>query len=73
MSPESLGKLIKRVRKSAGITQVEVSKYVGISQSAFSKIEAGHLAVGFREMILICEAIGLPLVTAKRTLMGDEK
>ena len=43
---EVVGQLIRHWRRSAEVTQVELSNYLEISQSTMSKIEAGLLEPG---------------------------
>lgn len=41
ISRKDLGLFLKRARKSARLTQIDVSRALGISQSAWSKFENG--------------------------------
>lgn len=47
--------IIKALRKYYGSTQVEFSDFLGVSQGALSKIEAGKLEISALQWITICD------------------
>lgn len=51
-----LRKQLKSIRKSAGLTQVQLAQKLGIDQSYLSKIESGHRFVDTLLFIDICIA-----------------
>jgi len=58
---EHLRKELRKLRKAAGLTQVELSKKLGIHQSFVSKYESGERQLKFQELELICEACNTSL------------
>lgn len=62
-SPEQveLLKLLREKRKAAGLSQFELARQLGRSQSFVSKYEAGELRLDLIELNLICRALGIPL------------
>lgn len=58
---ESLTDKIKRLRKSSGITQIEVANAAGITQSGFASIEKGNTkSITIEVGIGIAKALGVP-------------
>jgi transcriptional regulator with XRE-family HTH domain len=58
---ESLTDKIKRLRKSSGITQIEVANSAGITQSGFASIEKGNTkSITIEVGIGIAKALGVP-------------
>lgn len=53
---ECLRKELRQMRKAADLTQVELSKKLGIHQSFVSKYESGERQLKFQELELICQA-----------------
>lgn len=51
--PAIVGRVLALVRKDAGVTQERVAKHLGISQSAWSKIERGTVAVTVEQLGLL--------------------
>lgn len=60
---EHLRKELRKLRKTAGLTQVELSKALGIHQSFVSKYESGERQLKFQELELICEVCNTTLHT----------
>lgn len=60
---EHLRQELRKLRKAAGLTQVELSKKLGIHQSFVSKYESGERQLKFQELELICEACNTSLHT----------
>ncbi len=61
-----LVELLREVRKSAGMTQVELAEKLGQTQSFISKCEKGDLRLDVVQLARICEALGLSLSTFVR-------
>lgn len=58
---ESLTDKIKRLRKSSGITQIEVATAAGITQSGFAAIEKGNTkSITIEIGVGIAKALGVP-------------
>jgi transcriptional regulator with XRE-family HTH domain len=62
-SPEQveLLRLLREKRKDAGLSQIELAKRLGRSQSFVSKYESGELRLDLVELNLICRALGISL------------
>lgn len=58
---EHLRKELRKLRKAAGLTQVELSKKLGIHQSFVSKYESGERQLKFQELELVCQACNTSL------------
>ena len=54
-------RLLREVRKKAGITQVKLARELGETQSSISKIERGDRRVDVIELRAICQVIGTTL------------
>lgn len=64
---ERLRGLLRDVRVSAGLRQVDVAERLGKTQSYVSKYESGERRLTFVEVRDVCIAVGVPLVEfAKR-------
>lgn len=62
-SPEQMEllKLLRETRQKAGLSQVELAKRLGRSQSFVSKCESGELRLDLIELKMICRALGVSL------------
>ena len=56
-----IAKTIKHVRKLKGWTQLESAKIMGISQSAFSKMENAILIPSVHQWFEFCTQAGIPV------------
>ena len=59
MEGTNLGVTVKKLRETRGMSRVELSEAVGISESHLKKIEAGNRQPGiqtYRKMIAVLEA-----------------
>jgi transcriptional regulator with XRE-family HTH domain len=52
---KQIGETIRAVRKSKGMTQVVVARAIGVSQSNFSKFEAGILEPSASQWFAFCQ------------------
>ena len=55
-------RLLRQVRKEAGITQVQLAEKLGLTQSLFSKMERGQCRVDIVQLRTVCRALGLSLI-----------
>ena len=55
------GEILKEKRKELNLTQVELSKKVGLKRSYIAKIEKGETDMQISSFIRIAEALGLKL------------
>ncbi len=53
--------LLRRVRREAGLTQVDLARRIGEEQTFVSKFERGERRLDILELRHICQALGLPL------------
>lgn len=60
--------LLKERRRGAGVTQVEMAKRLGITQSAVSKVERGERRLDVIELRRWCQALGISIVGFAREL-----
>lgn len=56
-----IGKILKKYRLAAKFSQKEISTYVGVSQSNYSKFESGFLEPSMMQWLLFCRKTGAPL------------
>jgi|GEM_PF-1330826 Predicted transcriptional regulator with C-terminal CBS domains len=57
---ETLKDLLKRVRKERKLTQIEVAKRLGRTQSYVSKVEQGEIMIDAVVLFLLCRAMEMP-------------
>lgn len=55
------GKCLARMRKEAGLTQVDLARTLGTPQSFISKIETGERSLRVYEQFEYAEALGLSI------------
>jgi transcriptional regulator with XRE-family HTH domain len=58
---EKLQKLLRQIRKEAGLTQAELAKALGVPQSFVSKFESGERRLDLVELHHICKAVRISL------------
>ena len=59
----AVGLAVRRLRKRAGLTQHQVTSSLGLeTQSAWSKIEHGHVNVGVVQLARFAQLAGVSLV-----------
>ena len=61
MSKQRLTTLLRLVRMEADMTQDQVAKRIGQTQSYVSKYETGEQRLDLIELDAVCEAVGIPL------------
>ena len=59
---EQLREDIRTIRCSLKITQKEMGARVGITESAYNRIESGRITITYRHLIAISEAFGFTIV-----------
>lgn len=55
-----IGRTIKELRKKKNLSQMEFRKLCGLSQTSLSQIENGITRPSRRNLIKICDALGIP-------------
>lgn len=64
---KQLGTLIRRARKSLGLTQTELGARAGLRQETISLIENGSGATRLETLLSVLAALGLEMMIAPRT------
>lgn len=64
-----LQQLLRRVRKEAGLTQVELGQRLDEPQSLISDYERGERRLDLIELKQVCDAIGVDLVEFVQTFV----
>ncbi|CAE1136355.1 helix-turn-helix domain-containing protein [Xanthomonas euroxanthea] len=62
---------LRRMRRHAGLTQVELAKAWGTSQGVISKIERGERRLDLVEFVSLCKAMRLSPEEQLRSLLSD--
>ena len=61
------GLMIKRKRKSKGLTQAQLCKKIGLSQAPIHHLENGKESISLSNLRAICDELGLEvIITEKR-------
>lgn len=60
--------LLRAARNKAGLTQVELSQKLSLTQSHLSKIERGEVRLDVIQLRAFCNAIGVPWLHLLRDL-----
>jgi HTH-type transcriptional regulator/antitoxin HipB len=68
MHMDEIGQLIRKARKSSGISQASLGSQLGMSRATISGIENGTISeIGIRKIMSICGALGLELRVQNKT------
>ena len=59
LTEQALHRNIKTLRKSLGISQVELARLIGIKQSGVSKIERGIQRPGIDRLPILADVLGV--------------
>lgn len=59
---------LKAARKKKGLTQIEVAKYIGLTQGAYSAWENGHVKIDSQSLARLAELFGVSM----HYLLGEE-
>lgn len=68
MEKEHIGDVIKRLRTEQNITQDELAKRLGTTQSAVARMESGTQNLSLDTLTKLSEALKRPLVSTKETI-----
>lgn len=66
MSPDEIGAEIRRRRKRLRLTQADVAELVGVNRRLVSEVERGSASTSLRNLIAVCDAVGMDLVARPR-------
>ena len=64
-SSQSLGEIIRRVRKSAGLTQTDAAGLCGVSIPFFNAIENGKSTAQIDKVLQVCRQLGINIFAAE--------
>jgi transcriptional regulator with XRE-family HTH domain len=71
MKKRRLASLLRQVRTEARLTQGQIAKSIGQTQSYVSKYESGEQRLDLIELEAVCKAVGIPLTEfVRRYLEG---
>ncbi|WP_030928547.1 helix-turn-helix domain-containing protein [Streptomyces sp. NRRL B-24720] len=62
----AVGDQIRAARNAAGLTQQDVAERIGMDRATYNRIEQGHSSPLLDSLILIADAIGVPLADLVR-------
>jgi DNA-binding XRE family transcriptional regulator len=54
---ERIGERIKKIRKDAGLTQIELAKMTGVNRTVITNIEVGNSIITLENLIVICDRL----------------
>lgn len=66
MSPKEIGAEIRRRRQRLRLTQEDAADLAGVNRRLISEVERGLASVTLRNLISICQAVGLELACRPR-------
>lgn len=70
-SPQSLGLILRSVRKMKGLSQTEAGKSVGIDQTTMSKIEGGESNTRIDTLFRLLAALDMEMIVRPRDKTPD--
>ncbi len=56
-----IAEIVIQRRKAKGLTQLDMAKHFGMSQTAYAKIESGKTDINLSKMFKFCEILGFTL------------
>lgn len=65
--PAIVGKLLENLRRERNLKQQDVASMLGLTQSAWSRIERGQSGLSMDLMVRVCDLLG----TSPHILLGD--
>jgi HTH-type transcriptional regulator/antitoxin HipB len=71
ISPESLGTVLREVRKQKGLNQTAAGKLVGIDQATVSKVEQGSGGTQLDTLFRLLAALELEMAIQPRKRVED--
>lgn len=61
-SEEQLRADIRTIRRNLKITQKEMGAKLGITESAYNRIESGLITISYSHLLAISDVFGMPIV-----------
>ena len=70
MNLTETGEILRSARRTAGLTQAELARRLGMSRATLSQLENGVIGdLGIRKVALICDRLGLEILVRPRRVM----
>ncbi|MGH7824410.1 MAG: helix-turn-helix domain-containing protein [Candidatus Binatia bacterium] len=69
---KQLGAVIRRRRRSAGLSQAELGAKTNLRQATISALEHGEAGTQLRTLIDVMTALGLEMVVRERSMAADK-
>jgi len=70
MNLAETGEILRSARRTAGLTQAELARRLGMSRATLSQLENGVIGdLGIRKVALICDHLGLEILVRPRRVM----
>ena len=70
MNLTETGEILRNARRTAGLTQAELARRLGMSRATLSQLENGVIGdLGIRKVALICDRLGLEILVRPRRVM----
>jgi HTH-type transcriptional regulator/antitoxin HipB len=66
-TPSQLGPLLKSGRRAAGLSQAELARRMGISQSRISHMELHPESLSFEQLLALFGLLGMELIVQSRS------
>ena len=63
---DQFGALLQASRKSAGLSQTELARHLGLSQSRLSALELNASSIRLDQLLTLCSALDLELLVQTR-------
>jgi HTH-type transcriptional regulator/antitoxin HipB len=70
-TPKQIGAALRRCRRQAKLSQIELAEKTGLRQGTISAIENGEPGTQLRTLIGVMTALGLEMVIRDRTKAGE--
>ena len=67
----SIGKMVRRVRKLAGLTQAELADLAGVGKTLVFNLENGHEKIGFDNLKQILRVLNIQIKFISPVSLGD--
>lgn len=64
-------RMLRKDRKESGVTQVELARKLGLTQSQISKIERGENRLDILQLRSFCQAVGVSVTDFVRRLEAE--
>jgi transcriptional regulator with XRE-family HTH domain len=66
-------KALVAIRKSKGLTQLELGEALGKDESTYSRIESGKVALKAKDLPIIAKVLGIPVINLAQAIFFEEE